>query len=171
MLREKKTQIIDQLAESLSRSTIVIATNYQGFTAQQMAELRHILADATTDYQVIKNTLARFAAQRAGMEKVMSIIEGPTALAFGYGDVAKLAKILDRYAKSTGLNLQIKGGLMGERVLSADEVMALATLPPKEVLIAQLIARLQSPISNLHGILSSPLQGLLSILHNRIQRI
>jgi large subunit ribosomal protein L10 len=170
MLREKKTQIINQLAESLSRSTVIIATNYQGFTAKQMTELRHALADATIDYRVIKNTLAHFAAQRAGREKVMSIIEGPTALAFGYDDAVKLAKVLDQYTKSTGLNLQIKGGLLGERVLSADEVAALASLPPKEVLIAQLIAGLQSPIRSLHNILNSPLQGLLNVLQNRIQK-
>lgn len=169
MLREKKSENINQLAERFSRSTGVIAINYQGVTAKQMTELRRALADVAIEYHVIKNSLARFAAERAGREEVMSIIEGPTALVFGYDDAVELVKALNRHMKSIGLNLQIKGGLLGKQVLSADEVAALASLPPKEVLIGQLIARLQSPISSVHNILLSPLQGLLNVLRKRIQ--
>jgi large subunit ribosomal protein L10 len=171
MLREKKAQIIDQLTESLSRSTVVIATNYQGLSAKQMAELRHVLADAAVDYHVVKNTLVYFAAQRADKEQAMSIIEGPTALAFGYDDVVKPAKVLNQYSKSAGLALQIRGGLLGERVLDADDVITLASLPAREVLIAQLIAGLQSPIGSLHNILNYPLQGLSNVLQARIQKL
>jgi len=169
MLKEKKGQIIDKLADDLSRSTIIIATGYQGVTAREMTELRRTLADTDVNYHVIKNTLACLAAQRAGKEKLVNIIDGPTALAFGYDDVGQVAKVINRYVKSTGLAMQIKGGLLGERVLSADEVIVLANLPSRNELISQLIAEMQAPVRRLHNILSSPLVGLCNVLQARIQ--
>ncbi|GAI57161.1 unnamed protein product [marine sediment metagenome] len=99
----------------------------------------------------------------------MGIIDGPTALVFGYDDAVEAAKVLSQYIKSTGLAVQIEGGLLGERVLSADEVIALAGLPPREILISQLIAQLQAPVRSLHNILSSPLRELRHVLQARIQ--
>ncbi len=171
MLREKKIDMVNRLADDLSRSTIVIATNYQGLSAKEMAELRHALADTAISYRVVKNTLTRFAAQRVGKEQVMSVIEGPTALAFGYGDVVKPARVLSQYIKSTGLAVQIRGGLLGEQVLGADEVMNLANLPSKEVLISQLISQLYAPLWSLHNILNFPLRGLQNVLQARIQKL
>ena len=169
MLREKKKQIVDKLADDLSRSNIIISTNYQGLLAKQMAELRNTLAEIGVEYHVIRNTLTRLAADKAGKTQLMNIIEDPTALAFGYNDVINLAKALSQYIKSTGLPLQIRGGLLGERILTSKEVIDLASLPSREVLIAQLIGQLQVPVSSLHNILSFPLRGLLNVLHLRIQ--
>jgi len=171
MLRERKTQIIGQLADDLSRSTIVIATSYQGLTVKEMTGLRRALADADVDvdYHVVKNTLAYLAAQKVGKEQLKDIIDGPTALAFGYDDVVKVAKTLDQYIKSTGLAVQIGGGLLGERVLSAEEVTILANLPPKDELVSKLISQLQTPIRSLHSVLSLPLRGLCNVLQARIQ--
>jgi len=171
MLRGKKTQIIDQLTGKLSRSTIVIATSYQGLSAREMIGLRRALADAVVGYQVVKNTLTRFATQRVGKEQVMGIIDGPTALVFGYDDAVEAAKIFNQYIKSTGVAVQIKGALLGERVLTSDEVMALANLPPKEILISQLIAQLQATVRSLHNVLSFPLYSLGNILQARIQNL
>lgn len=170
MLREKKAQIIDKLADDLSRSTIVIATNYQGLTAKQMAELRNTLAKAGIEYHVVRNTLTRFAADKAGSGCIMDIIEGPVALAFGYGDVVNPVKVLSQYIKSTESPLQIRGALLGERILAPGEVVSLASLPPKEVLVSQLIAGLQATIVRLHNVLNSPLQGLLTLLQGRSQK-
>jgi large subunit ribosomal protein L10 len=171
MLKKKKTQVIDQLAENLSRSTIVIATNYQGLTSKQMTELRRTLADAAIGYRVIKNALARFAAQRASKEQLISLLEGPTALVFGYDDVVKPAKILDQSIKSMDWDIQVKGALLGERVLNAEEVATSANLPPREVLISQLIAALQASVRGLQCILAFPLQRLSNVLQARIQEI
>jgi Ribosomal protein L10 len=170
MLREKKTQIINKLADDLCRSTIVIATNYQGLTAKQMTELRSALTKAGAEYRVVKNTLTQFAAGKAGKKQLMDIIEGPVALAFGYDDVINPTKALSQYIKSTESSLQIRGGLLGERILTAEEVVSLANLPPKEILISQLIARLQAPVVSLHNVLAFPLQGLLNVLQGRIQK-
>jgi len=171
MLREKKAQIIDKLANDLSRSTIVIATNYQCLTAKQMAELRNTLAKAGVEYHVVRNTLTCFAADKAGRGRIMDIIEGPVALAFGHGDIINPAKVLSQYIKSTESPLQIRGALLGERILAPEEVVSLASLPPKEVLISQLIARLQATVVRLHNVLNSPLQGLLTLLQGRSQKL
>jgi len=169
MLREKKVQIVSSLADDLSRSTIIIATNYQGLLAKQMAELRNALAKAGVEYHVVKNTLVYRAADHAGKPQLRDIIEGPVALAFGYDDIVNTAKALNQYIKSAALSLQIRGGLLGDRILLPEEVVSLANLPPREVLISKLIGQLQAPIGTLHNILNLPLQGLLNVLQNRAQ--
>jgi large subunit ribosomal protein L10 len=169
MLREKKSQIVSNLSDDLSRSTIIIATNYQGLLARQMADLRNALTKAGIGYHVVKNTLVYRAADQANKPHLRDIVEGPVALAFGYGDVADTAKILNQYIKSAGLSLQIKGGLLGDRVLPPDELVILANLPPRGVLVSRLLGQLQAPVVTLHNILSFPLQGLLTVLQKRAQ--
>lgn len=171
MLKEKKAQIVGNLADDLSRSTIIIATNYQGLVAKQMTELRNALAKAGVGYHVIKNTLVYRAADQVGKPQLRDIVEGPVALAFGYDDAVNAAKTLSQYIKSTTLPLQIKGGLLGDRVLPPEEVLRLASLPPREVLISRLIGQLQAPVATLHNVLTSPLQGLLNVLRNRAQAV
>ncbi|MCK4262932.1 MAG: 50S ribosomal protein L10 [Dehalococcoidia bacterium] len=170
MLREKKTEIVAKLADTLSRSTIVIATSYQGLSAKGMAELRGALGGGGAECHVVKNTLVRLAGERASKAQVMDIIDGPTALVFGYDDAGQAARTLDRYIKSSEF-VVIKGGLVGERVLSGQEVMALANLPSREMLLSQLVAQLQSPMVRLHNVLSSPLRGLQNALQSRIQAL
>lgn len=169
MLREKKAQIVSNLADDLSRTTIVIATDYRGLLAKQMAELRNALAKEGVGYHVVKNTLAYRAADQIGKPQLRDIIEGPVALAFGYDDVVNVAKALNQYIKSTTLPLEIKGGLLGDRVLPPEEVLKLASLPPREVLIARLLGQLQAPVGSLHNLLNFPLRGLLNVLQSRAQ--
>ena len=169
MLKEKKAQIVSNLVNDLSQSTIVIATNYQGLLAKQVADLRNDLAKAGIGYHVVKNTLVYRAADQASKPHLKDIVEGPVALAFGYDDAVNTAKALHQYLKSTGLSLQIKGGLLGDRILLPDELVSFANLPPREVLISRLLGQLQAPVATLHNILSSPLWGLLTVLQNKIQ--
>ena len=171
MLREKKVQIVSNLADDLSRSTIIIATNYQGLLAKQMAELRNALAKAGVEYHVVKNTLVYRAADQAGKPQLRDIIEGPVALAFGYDDIVNAAKALNQYIKSEALSLQIRGGLLGDRILLPEEVVSLANLPTREVIISKLIGQVQAPVETLHNILNLPLQGLLNVLQSRAQTI
>jgi large subunit ribosomal protein L10 len=170
MLKEKKARIIDGIAEDLSRSTVVVSTGYQGMTAKDMAELRQILSGAGIGFRVVKNTLARFAAEKADRRQLMSLIEGPVALAFGYDDMVRPAKVLSQYVKSTGAVLQIKGALVGEQVVSASGVQDLASLPPRDVLLSRLVGQLQAPIRSLQNVLNSPFQGLLTSLRAMIKR-
>jgi large subunit ribosomal protein L10 len=171
MIKEKKVQIVSNLTDDLSRSTIVIATNYQGLLAKQMADLRNALAKGGVGYHVVKNTLVYRAADQAGKPQLKDIIEGPVALALGHGDAVTTVKTLNQYIRSSALSLQIRGALLGDRTLSPDEVVSLASLPAREVLISKLLGQLQAPVGTLHNILSFPLQGLLTVLQNRVQTV
>jgi len=167
MLKEKKAQIVGNLVDDLSRSTIIIATNYQGLLAKQMADLRNALTRAGIGYHVVKNTLVYRAADQASKPHLKDIVEGPMALAFGYDDAASTAKVFNQYVKSMGLSLKVKGGLLGDRVLLPEELASLANLPPREILISRLLGQLQAPMGTLHNFLSFPLRGLLTVLQNR----
>ena len=171
MLRERKEQIVAALAGALSRSTIIVMTGYQGATAKQMNELRRELTKIGVEYHVVKNTLLRLALEKAERTEMSRLVDGPIALAFGYDDVVLPVKALNQHIKSAGLPLAFKGGLLGKRLLAASEVMSLANLPPREVLIARLLGQLQAPLANLNGILSAPMQRLMGLLEARIQKI
>jgi len=136
-----------------------------------MGELRHALAKVGGEYRVVKNTLARIAADKADKGRMVDIVDGPVALAFSHSDLAGLAKALNQYIRSTESPLQIRGALLGERILKPEEVINLANLPPKEVLISQLVAWLQAPIISLRDVLGFPLQGLIAVLQNRKKEV
>lgn len=171
MLREKKTGIVKELEEKLVRSNIIITTSYQGIKAKHMTALRIALDDPDIEYQVVKNNLIRIAAQRAGKEDVMSIVDGPTAVILGYDDVIKTVRLINQYIRSSGLAISIKGALLGGRTLNASEVTALANLPSREVLISQVVGMLKAPIRGFHNAVSFPLYGLQNVLKARIQEL
>jgi len=171
MRLEEKKQAVIELAQKLERSSIVITTSYRGLSVAEMTELRRRLRQQQIEYRVIKNTLARFAAGQAGKEGLNSIIEGPTAIAFGYGDIVVPAKALIDYIRSASSELRISGGLIEERVLSASDVATLATLPPKEVLIAKLLSGMQGSISALVNVLNANVTGLINLLVARRKQL
>jgi large subunit ribosomal protein L10 len=171
MKLEEKKQAVTELAQKLERSNIVITTNYIGLTVAEMTELRRKLRHEEIEYRVIKNTLTYFAAEQAGKENLNSIIEGPTAIAFGYGDETAPAKVLLDYIRSAKSELKISGALMNERVLSASEVATLATLPPKEVLIAKLLSGMQGSIFALVNVLNANIAGFTNLLVARKKQL
>jgi large subunit ribosomal protein L10 len=171
MLKEKKGQMIDELASSLSRCTIAVATDYRGLTAKEMVQLRRRLTESGIDYRVIKNTLTRFAAEKAGKKQLEALLTGPVAIAFGYDEVIKPAQVLREHIRSAGSMLQIKGGILGDRLLTAEEVASLATIPPREILISRLLGQLQAPLQGLHNVLSAPVRGLLNVMQARIKQV
>ena len=170
MQKDKKSEVIDDLKRNLAENTFVVSTTYQGTSAQKLAELRWALASAGIEYHVVKTTLLRIAAEQTDRTPVMQIIEGPVALGFAH-DAVEAAKVLRQQARNKDTLVQVRGGLLGKRVLTGAEVMALADLPPREVLIAQLAAQLQAPVSRLHRALSWPLQGLRNVLQARIESL
>jgi large subunit ribosomal protein L10 len=170
MLKEKKKISIDGLQERLSKNDFVVATTYQGTTAQALAQTRWALADVGVEYHIVKNTLVRIASEETARPEVMRIVEGPVALAFS-SDAVQAAKALRQQFKVKDSLVQVLGGVIGKRVLSADDVYALADLPPREVLIAQLAAQLQAPVARLHRAVSWPLQGLRNVLQARIDSL
>ncbi len=170
MEKEKKAENINRLSELLADNGFVVATTFQGVSAQSLAQVRWALAAAGVEYRVVKNTLVRIAAQQTEREQLMQIVEGATALGFAV-DAVQAAKAVRQQARGRDALVEIRGGLLGDRVLAASEVMALADLPPRDVLIAQLAAQLQAPVSRLHRALSWPLQGFRNVLQARVEQL
>jgi large subunit ribosomal protein L10 len=169
--KEKKQERISQLADKLSQSSIVIATDYRGLSVGEITALRRQLQQQGTDYRVVKNTLTSLAAEKAEKRELSPFLKGPTALAFGYGDVVQLAKTLIDYQRSTKTTLSIKGGLLEGRVLSGNEIVTLSALPSREALIAKLMGTLYGPIHSLLYVLSAETRQLLALLQARINQL
>jgi len=169
--RERKTQIIDKLREDFSKCSIGILTDYRGLSAQEATALRRRLRDSGIEFRVVKNTLARFAAERAGKEELISSFDGPIAIAFGYSDIVEPARALADYIDSSKASLSIKGGFLSDRLLTAEDVKTLSTLPPREVLLAKVLGGMQAPISALVSHLATPIRGFIGLLQARIQQL
>ena len=171
MIRQKKEKVIEELADNLNRCVVAIATDYRGLTAKEMVQLRKQLYTQGVQYIVVKNTLARFAAEKANKKGIEQFFSGPLALAIGYDDAIKPAKILTEYIKSTGSALKVKGGILDDRVLSSVDIFDLATIPSKEVLIGQVIGRLKAPLYLLHFELGSPLRSIVGVFQARVRQL
>jgi len=171
MSREKKAQIIDRLHQVFSKCSIGILTDYRGLSVPEMTDLRSRLREAGIEYKVVKNTLARFAAERVGKEELARLFEGPVAIAVGYGDISEPARALADYIHTAKTGLSIKGGFLGDRLLTSEEVMTLSTLPSREVLLARVMGGMQSPIVALLGCLTTPIRGFIGVLQAKIQKM
>jgi len=171
MPKEKKTRIIESLQEIFSKCSIGILTDYRGLSTAEMTALRRRLGESGIDYKVVKNTLARFAAERLGRNDLLSLFEGPIAIAFGYDEIPEPAKILADYINTSKVSLGIKGGFLKDRPLTPEDVKTLSTLPSKEILLARMMSGMQSPIYALLNYLTNPLRGLVTVLQARIQQL
>jgi large subunit ribosomal protein L10 len=172
LAKENKVELVGQITEILKECSVVIAADHRGLSVDQMNALRRQLSSKEVKLRVVKNTLARFAAEKAGMEELIPLLIGPTALAFGFGDnIADPAKVLIEYQKATKLDLGIKGGFLDNEMLSKEQVTALSRLPSKEVLIATLLGTLQRPIASLLSIMNGPLQAFSRVLQARASQL
>lgn len=171
MIREKKEQVVTKAEQWLSDCRLAIVTDYRGMTVSEIAELRRQLKESSIEYHVVKNNLAALAAERTGKEELKSLLVGPSAIAFGYGEVSGPPRILADYIRSAKVPLTIRGGLLDKRLLSATEVNLLATLPSREVLLSRLLGQMQSPISALLTVLTANLAGLARVLQARSQQL
>ena len=171
MSKEKKAQTIDRLQEVFSKCSIGILTDYRGLSTHEMTILRGKLRGLGVEYKVVKNTLARFAAERAGRDDLASFFRGPVAIALGYGDVVEPAKALADYIGTSKVSLGITGGFLGDRLLTAEEVTTLAALPSREILVAKVLGGMQSPLTALVNCLTTPIRGIIVGLQARIQQL
>jgi large subunit ribosomal protein L10 len=171
MSKEKKAQVIDSLREVFTSCNIGILTDYRGLSAPEITTLRRSLRELGIDYKVVKNTLARFAAERAGKDELGSLFAGPIAIAFSYGDISEPAKALADYIRTSKATLDIRGGFLEDRLLTSKDVMTLSALPSREVLMAKVMGGMQAPIITLLSHLSTPLRGFVNILQARIQQL
>lgn len=147
-VREEKELLVQEITDRLSRSKGTVVTDYRGLNVAEVTELRKQLREAGIEYRVLKNTLTRRATAATQLTELDPYLTGPTALAFGFEDPIQVAKILNDFAKKNKA-LEIKGGVVEGRVVSADEVAALASLPSREGLLSMLLSVLQAPMRNL----------------------
>lgn len=167
MVREYKVQAVDELADTLSRSIIAIVTENRGVSANSVTQLRRQLREAGVEYRVIKNTLMIFAADKAKKPGIKPMLEGPTAVAFGFKSEVTPAKVLADFIRISGARLKIKGAVLGSRILDTREVAFLTTLPSREILLADILGKMKSPMAATVFVLGSPLRGLLGVLQAR----
>jgi large subunit ribosomal protein L10 len=158
--KDRKVEVVEQIATQIREADAVYAVDYRGLTVSQAAELRGNLRQADARFRIVKNTLSLRAAEQAGAEGLKPVVEeGPTALTFVQGDPALAAKALDTFARQAQV-LTFKGGLMGETVLSADDVRQMARLPGRDQLNAQLAGIVASPLTGLVRGLGSMISGM-----------
>ena len=171
MPREEKVRIVDSLKELISKCSIGILTDYRGLPVSEMTLLRRRLNELGIQYRVVKNTLARLAAKRAGRDELASLFEGPVAIAFGYGNVTEPARVLDGYISTSKTSLSIRGGFLTDRLLTSEEVIILSKLPSREILLSKVLGGMQSPILALLACLTTPMRGMIGVLQARIQQL
>ncbi|MGH2918216.1 MAG: 50S ribosomal protein L10 [Solirubrobacteraceae bacterium] len=159
MNREQKAAVIEEIAVQITESEAVFAVDYRGISVQQAAELRGKLRDADASLRVVKNTLTERAADKAGADSLKALLEGPTALTFVRGDAATAAKAMADYARATSM-LAFKGGIMDGQALAAEQISAIARLPSRDVLNAQFVNIVASPLIGLVTSLSNLISGL-----------
>ena len=172
MPTDAKIERVADIKDKLERCSIALTTGYSGIPVNDMTDLRRRMRDAGVEFVVVKNTLANLAAEEANMPQFSEIIEGPTAIAFGYDDPVDTARAVNDYIRATRSPLAILGAIMGPGpVLQRTEVERLATLPSKPQLVANLLGQMQAPLSRLLGVLNGPLQNLDGLLQARIRQL
>ncbi|HMC07857.1 MAG TPA: 50S ribosomal protein L10 [Actinomycetota bacterium] len=159
MPKAQKVRAVEELRGRLHDSQAALLTSFSGLKVAEMTELRRSLAASEADFRVVKNTLARIAAREAGLEELVPLLEGSTAIAFVRGDPVVAAKGLDEVSKKYPA-LVLKGGLLLGRVLDAERAQALATTKPRDVLMAELAGAFQAPIARMLGLLVAPVRSL-----------
>ena len=162
---QEKLQTVAGIKEKLSITKGAVLTNYRGLTVAQDTKLRRKLREAGVEYRVFKNTMTRIAAKEAGIEGLDVYLEGPTAIAMSYTDPVAPAKVISEFVKENKLQaLEVKAGLVEGKVIDANGVKALSSLPPREVLISQVLAGMQAPIAGFVNVLSGSLRNLVYAL-------
>ena len=160
----EKEQLVEELSKKLAESEVTILADYTGINVQAVTQLREDFRKESIEYRIYKNTLARIAAKKSGVENILEFIEGPTGYVFSDDPVVP-AKTLVDFIKSNP-SMKIKCCILKGRLLDESEVKAIANLPQKEVLVAQLLGQLMAPISGLVNVLNGPIRNLVYALED-----
>jgi large subunit ribosomal protein L10 len=172
MKKEDKEQVVAELTDRLKASEVLLVADYRGLTMPQIDELRSKLLESGARFAVVKNTLTRRAAEAAGADALLALLEGPSAIAFleADGDMVAAAKALADMARDSKI-LAIRGGVLQGRSVTAEEVESLATLPPIDVLRGQVLGAIVAPLTAFLGLVSAPLQSLHGLIDARIEQL
>jgi large subunit ribosomal protein L10 len=172
MQRDEKEKVVAELADRLRSTETLIVADYRGLSVTEINDLRGQLLEHGARFRVVKNTLTRRAAEDAGADGLLALLDGPTAIAFldSDGDPVAVAKALSTAARETKV-LEIRGGILdGEQIGEAD-VKSLATLPPTDVLRGQLVSAVSGPLMTVVGLFAAPLRDLVNVLDARIKQL
>jgi large subunit ribosomal protein L10 len=171
MARPEKVATVEEIKGKLEEARAAVLTEYRGLKVGELADLRASLRAAEAEYKVYKNTLARRAAEEAGLTDLVSLLEGPTAITFVKGDAVTVAKALRDYARGNA-NLVVKGGILGTRVIAPEDVVALADIQPREVLLARIAGGFQAPMVKAAGLFQAFTRnmayGLKALIDKRV---
>ena len=172
MKKEDKAKVVEELTERLRSSDTLLVADYRGLTMPQIDALRSRLIESGAKFSVVKNTLGRRAAEAAGAEALLTLLEGPSAIAFleADGDMVAAAKALADAARDSKV-LAIRGGVLQGRPLTGDEIETLAKLPPVDVLRGQVLGAIIAPLTALLGLVTAPLQNLHGLIDARIEQL
>jgi large subunit ribosomal protein L10 len=172
LLKTDKERIVEELAAELGAADTLIVADYRGLTNKQLESLRDALLPHGARFRIVKNTLTRRAAEQAGADSLLVMLEGPTAIAFieSSGDPAAAAKALAQTARETNV-MTLRGGILEGKPLSGADVDQLAKLPPLDVLRGQLVGAVVAPLTQLLGLVSAPLRDLHGLIEARIKQL
>jgi large subunit ribosomal protein L10 len=172
MQKSEKERVVAELTERLRLTQTLIVADYRGLTNAEIDGLRGELLKHGARFAVVKNTLTRRAAEAAGADALLALLEGPTAIAFleADGDPVAVAKALGTSARDTRV-LAIRGGVLEGRPISADEVESLAKLPPVDVLRGQVLGAITAPLTTIVALFRAPLQDLIGLIDARIEQL
>jgi large subunit ribosomal protein L10 len=170
--KEDKERVVAELTERLRTTDTLLVADYRGLTMPQIDDLRSKLIEHGARFAVVKNTLTRRAAELAGADALLAMLEGPTAIAFleSGGDPVAVAKALVDAARETRV-LQVRGGIFEGRPIEAGEIESLAKLPPTDVLRSQVLGAITAPLTTIVGLFTAPLQDLYGLLDARIEQL
>ena len=166
----KKAQTIDELTDQLARARLAILTDYRGLKVSDLQGLRGTLRPLGAEFRIAKNTLTKIAADRVGISGLDPVLEGPLALALVYEDVVGASKAVTDFARISRI-LTVKGAVIDKRFISPSDVEALATMPPREVLLGKFVGLLASPMARTVGVLGGPSRSIAYLLNSRAEQL
>jgi large subunit ribosomal protein L10 len=171
VLRQDKEQVVAKLAERLRATDTLIVADYRGLSVKQIDEVRTRLLEHGARLSVVKNTLTKRAAEEAGVDALVGLIDGPSAIAFvGDADMVAVAKTLSETARRTRV-LALKGGILQGVPVDAQQLESLAALPPADVLRGQVLGAIVGPLNAIAGLVNAPLQNLVGLIDARIEQL
>ena len=169
MPNAEKARTVEELTDQLSRAQMTIVADYRGLKVGDLQGLRGTLRPLNAQVRIAKNTLTNLAANRAGIDVLEPVLEGPTALVFAYGDVVSVSKSVGDFVRTSRI-LSVRGGVMNNQLLTPEDVEAIATLPSREELQGRLVGLLASPMTRTVGVLSGPSRSIAYLLQARIDQ-
>ena len=165
----RKVQAVEELADRLGRSQLTIVADYRGLSVDDLQGLRATLRPMDGEFKVAKNTLTTIAAERVGINGMVDVLSGPTALVMAYDDIVSVAKAVSDFARTSRI-LTVRGGVLADRLVTPDEINQIATLPSREELLGKLVNLMASPMARTVGVLSGPSRSMAYVLQARIDQ-